>query len=112
MNADGVEPTVDFSDTDEQTLQVTTRSMRNALWYYENYYIQKDVVTSQATVIEGQADLIDQWESAFYVEAEKRVRAQQKATNWAVFGFTAGAFGALMLTLEFIDELRKNSTTD
>jgi len=104
----GAEPEVDFSDTDEQKLLVSTRSMRNALWYWEHYYIQKDVVSSQALIIEGQAVLIDEWEVAFQDELALRVRAERRSQNWSIFGFTAGTFGVLMLVLEFIRELQEN----
>ena len=70
--ADDAEPPVDFSTTDEETILVTVRSMRNALWYYENYFIQTDVVTSQQAVIEGQSAIIDEWQAAFEAEAQAK----------------------------------------
>lgn len=98
-----MEPPVDFSNTDEQTIVTTVRSMRNALWYYENYYIQRDLSQSQAGVIAGLDDLVTQWESAYYVETERVVAATNAAARWRVIGVTTGLFTIALLALEFID---------
>lgn len=108
--ADRDPPQPDLSVYDEREITVTIGQMRNSLWYYENYLIQLDVVDSQAVIIEGQAELIAEWESAFNDELALRVSAEYRAQQWGIFGFTAGAFGVLMLVLEFIRELQKTST--
>ncbi len=104
------EPPVDFSSTDEQTLTVTTRSMRNALWYYENYFIQRDLSESQAGVIAGLDNLVTEWEEAFYLEAEKVAVATNTVTRWRVIGVTTGLFVIALLILEFIDAYQTANT--
>lgn len=107
--ADDVEPPVDFSTTDEETILVTVRSMRNALWYYENYFIQADIVAAQQTVIEGQSAIIDEWQIAFEASLQEQAITEGRLSNWQVFGFTTGTIVALMLVLEFINAYQKIS---
>ena len=106
MAQDG-EPPVDFSSTDEETLLVTVRSMRNALWYYENYFIQRDLSESKDSVIDGLDQLVTQWEVAHTTAVERALIAEGKLSNWITFGFTTGVITALLLTLEFLNALPK-----
>lgn len=86
--------------------------MRNALWYYENYFIQRDLSESKDNVIEGLESLVGQWESAFYVQTEKVAIAERRSSNWAVFSFTAGTIAALMIALEFINAYQNKTNSD
>lgn len=68
-------------DSDTETVEVPIEYMRNALWYYENYYIQ--------------VDLIEQYEQEFEIftktisDVAKDVGSLERSKQFYKYGFIA-----------------------
>lgn len=100
----------DLSAFAEDTVEVPLQYMKNALWYYDHYFIVSDVVEAQEEVIIKKNELLDEWEQEFdklYVE-NRRVEAALK--NWKIVGLTTGIMATVLLFLEVWDETHNDRT--
>lgn len=83
------DPTID----DTVKVTVTVGEMRAALWYYNNYYIQKEANAEKSNVISGYMDLTGEYRDAIQSLNKKQ---WYEPAFWGV----SGAFLSL-IALEF-----------
>ena len=63
---------------EDQTVEVPIEYLRHALWYYEMYFVYKDVV-------EQQDEIIAEWESSSVEFTEQLDKIVQKQANLQLF---------------------------
>lgn len=76
------DPTID----DSVKVTVTVGEMRAALWYYNNFWIQKEANIEKSNIISGYMELSD---------TQQATIKQLKQDEWYVLGFW-GVSGALL----------------
>lgn len=96
---------------DDEVVEVPLQYMRNALWYYENYFILRDTIDQQDEIINSQQEMLEEWEEDFDIIYGQHQNAEARVQLWKVFGLTSGVFAVVLLVLEIYDEVRNNSTS-
>lgn len=95
----------DLTIYDEEIVEVPIQYMRNALWYYDHYFILEDTVSKQDEIITKQSDLLDEWETEFeQLFVEKRI-VEAKLQGWKTATIIFGGTTFLLAILFTMDRI-------
>lgn len=87
-----------LDDADGATVEVPIDYLRNALWYYDMYFVEKDLREAYEAENETLNDLLD-------TEQEKTASLEASLSFWRPATFTAGGTLILWITLELVTEV-------
>lgn len=86
---------------DQEIVEVTVGQMRNALWYYNNYFIVKQMTKEQAEIIAAQRQLTVDAAKTVEDMLNKNEQLQfYKNTWWVAVGIAATAITTMILGKE------------
>ena len=62
---------LEWQEGDDEIMDATVGEMREALWYKENYYVQRILANTRLDIIQGYADLQTEQVEALYEAANR-----------------------------------------